>query len=156
MAAGAGPVSDTQRSRLRDLLGEILPANRFYARKLGDVAPDTDLSELPFTTKAELVADQRANPPYGTDLTYPPERYSRFHQTSGTTTGRPLCWLDTPESWERLLDCWLQVYRLVGVGPGDRVFFPFSFGPFLGFWTAFEAASRLGCLCLPAGGMSTT
>src|SRR5207248_1716234 len=33
--------------------------------------------------------------------------------------------------------------------------FPFSFGPFLGFWTAFDAAQRLGCLCLAAGGMSS-
>src|SRR5262249_35858877 len=34
--------------------------------------------------------------------------------------------------------------------------FPFSFGPFLGFWTAFDAASGLGYLCLPGGGMSST
>src|SRR5262249_44971190 len=42
-----------------------------------------------------------------------------------------------------------------GVRPGDRLFFPFSFGPFLGFWTAFDAASRLGYFCLPGGGMSS-
>ena len=47
------------------------------------------------------------------------------------------------------------MYRIVGVRPGDRLFFPFSFGPFLGFWTAFEAATRLGYLCLPGGGMSS-
>jgi phenylacetate-CoA ligase len=35
------------------------------------------------------------------------------------------------------------------------LFFAFSFGPFLGFWTAFEAAARRGHLCLPAGGMSS-
>src|SRR5262249_43616203 len=34
-------------------------------------------------------------------------------------------------------------------------FFPFSFGPFLGFWTAFEAAAQRGYLCLPGGGMSS-
>jgi phenylacetate-CoA ligase len=33
--------------------------------------------------------------------------------------------------------------------------FAFSFGPFLGFWTAFESASRMGCLCLAAGGLSS-
>src|SRR5690606_6571809 len=42
-----------------------------------------------------------------------------------------------------------------GVGRGDRVFFAFSFGPFLGFWTAFEAALSIGCLCLPGGGMTS-
>ena len=37
----------------------------------------------------------------------------------------------------------------------DRIFFPFSFGPFLGFWTAFEAGCQIGAHCIPAGGMSS-
>jgi phenylacetate-CoA ligase len=37
-----------------------------------------------------------------------------------------------------------------------RVFFPFSFGPFLGFWGAFDGATALGNLAIPAGGMTTT
>jgi phenylacetate-CoA ligase len=55
-----------------------------------------------------------------------------------------------------MLDCWEQIYNKASLEPGeDRVFFPFSFGPFLGFWTAFEAATRMGCLVIPGGGMST-
>ncbi len=141
---------------------DLLPANRFYARKLTDHGlvpgrlryPD-DWAKLPLTTKAELVADQSAEPPLGAIHTFPLERYNRFHQTSGTT-GRPLRWLDTPESWSGLLDCWQAVYEHVGVTSADRLFFPFSFGPFLGFWTAFESACRMGRLCLPGGGLSTT
>src|SRR5437879_847831 len=87
-------------------------------------------------------------------LTDPLSGYVRRCQTSGTTS-QPLRWLDTPESWDWLLSCWETIYRMVGVRPGDRLFFPFSFGPFLGFWTAFDAASRLGYLCLPGGGMSS-
>jgi phenylacetate-CoA ligase len=41
------------------------------------------------------------------------------------------------------------------VGPGDRAFFPFSFGPFLGFWAAFDAGSQVGVHCVPGGGMSS-
>ena len=37
----------------------------------------------------------------------------------------------------------------------DRILFPFSFGPFLGFWTAFEAGCQIGAHCIPAGGMSS-
>ncbi len=48
---------------------------------------------------------------------------------------------------------WAHVYRAAGVGAEDRIFFAFSFGPFLGFWIAFECATRLGCLCIPSGGM---
>lgn len=136
--------------RLRALLAEILPRNAFYARKLAGLGTE----EIPFTTKAELLADQQACPPYGSDLTYPRPRYCRLHQTSGTA-GRPLRWLDTAESWRWMLDCWETMFQIVGVRTDDRLFFPFSFGPFLGFWTAFEAAARRGCLCLPGGGMSS-
>src|SRR5439155_12217262 len=71
------------------------------------------------------------------------------------THARPLCWLDTPESWDWILGCWETIFHIVGLRPGDRLFFPFSFGPFLGFWAAFDAAARLGYLCLPGGGMSS-
>ena len=47
------------------------------------------------------------------------------------------------------------MYRAAHVGPGDRVFFPFSFGPFLGFWAGFEAATQMGLLVVPGGGMSS-
>ena len=147
--------------RFRELLDEVLPRNRFYARKFGSVQPgdfqrQTDLARLPFTTKAELIADQIDHPPYGEILTYSLDRYSRLHQTSGTTSGKALCWLDTPQSWENLLRCWQDNFRLMGLTAGDRFFFPFSFGPFLGFWTAFEAASRAGIMCIPGGGMTST
>lgn len=149
--------------RFRDLLGEILPRNRFYATKYArlSICPDdfrepADLARLPFVTKAELIADQRDHPPYGEILTYPIDRYSRLHQTSGTTSGKALCWFDTPESWENLLRCWQDSFPFMGLTPRDRFFFPFSFGPFIGFWSAFEAASRAGFLCIPGGGMTST
>jgi phenylacetate-CoA ligase len=54
-----------------------------------------------------------------------------------------------------MVDNWVRVFRESGVGPRDRIFYAFSFGPFLGFWTAYEAGIRLGALCLPGGGMGT-
>jgi phenylacetate-CoA ligase len=148
-----------QLARLRELLGVLLPHNAFYARKLCTTSLDAAVPSLeefsrraPFTLKQELVEDQVENPPYGSNLTFPLERYTRFSQTSGTA-GEPLRWLDTPESWSWMLDNWALVFEAAGVGDDDSLFFAFSFGPFLGFWTAFESAARLGCLCIPGGGM---
>ncbi len=162
--ASANPrtgIETDQLIRLNRLIVQ-LASNPFYAPRLGKAGLDDGVLSLdaftrrmPVTTKAELVADQVEHPPYGSNLTYPMERYTRFHQTSGTT-GVPLRWLDTPKSWSGLLECWRTVFRSAGVSRGDRVCFAFSFGPFLGFWTAFEAAAELGCLCLPAGGMSSS
>lgn len=150
-----------QLAQLRSLIGTLLGRNPFYAPKLHKAGLSADLptlaaylSSMPFTDKAELVEDQQRHPPYGSNLTYSLERYTRFSRTSATT-GNPMHWLDTPESWEWMLDNWDQVYRAAGVTSRDRVFFAFSFGPFLGFWTAFESATRLGCLCIPGGGLSS-
>jgi phenylacetate-CoA ligase len=145
--------------RINALLEAVLAGNEFYRRKLyaagvrGTVSSVGEFTaRAPFTVKSELVEDQAAHPPYGTNLTYPIERYSRFNQTSGTS-GAPMRWLDTRDSWNWMLDCWTRVYQAAGVIPEDRIFFPFSFGPFLGFWVAFEAATRMGCLSIPGGGM---
>jgi len=147
--------------QLRALLGELLPGNQFYAAKFDAAGVHKKVSSLadyferfPFTTKDEIAANQLANPPYGTNLTYPLDRYTRCHQTSGTA-GAPLRWLDTPESWNWMLENWSQVLRVAGVTRGDRIFFAFSFGPFIGFWLAFEAALRMGALCLPGGGLNS-
>jgi len=154
-------IRDVQSQRLRELIAEIDGANPFWMRKFQNHGVDAsavhsvdDLPRLPLTSKDELAADHRAHRPYGTNLTYPLSRYSRMHQTSGTT-GTPLRWLDTPASWNWFMDCWAEIYRIVGLSSEDRLAFPFSFGPFIGFWAAFEGAVRLGNLCLPGGGMSS-
>ena len=155
-------LTEHQLNRLHTLLGPVLETNAFYRQKLNaagitraeDIATLGDLGRLPFTTRAELSADQVAHPPYGTNLTYPPECYTRIHQTSGTT-GQRLRWLDTAESWDWWGRCWAQVYRAAGVGDRDRIFFAFSFGPFIGFWSGHQGASHIGALSVPGGGMSS-
>jgi phenylacetate-CoA ligase len=146
-----------QLQKVQALLDEILPRNAFYAAKLGKrrVGSWDDYGQLPFTTKQEIAEDQLAHPPYGTNLTYPLDRYIKLHQTSGTTGKAPIRLLDTEESWDWWARCWAHVYRGAGVGPGDRVFFAFSFGPFIGFWAAYEGARKVGAMSVPGGGMQT-
>ncbi|HET6422769.1 MAG TPA: AMP-binding protein, partial [Planctomycetaceae bacterium] len=121
----------------------------------GDSWSLADLQRIPTLKKAEIVADQSAQPPYGTNLSRPLNEYTRLHQTSGTTTGKPLRWLDTPRSWAAVMDAWRQTYRLMELQPDERCCFPFSFGPFLGFWAGFEAAVSQGRFAVAAGGMSS-
>ncbi|MEI7823126.1 MAG: phenylacetate--CoA ligase family protein, partial [Verrucomicrobiota bacterium] len=143
--------------KLRALLAAIR-GNRFQSSRLagvGEIASIGDFTaRVPFTTKADIVADHAAHPPFGSNLTFPKARYTRFCQTSGTTA-QPLAILDTPESWDWMLGNWARIYRECGIAPGDCVYFAFSFGPFLGFWTAFEGAAKYGCLCIPGGGLSS-
>ena len=150
-----------QLQQLRKLLQAVTAGNPFYGPRLQQAGLTGELRTLddffrnmPFKRKEEIVADQQAHPPYGTNLTYPLSAYNRFTQTSATS-GVPLRWLDTPESWQWMLDNWKQVFAAAEVAPSEAVYFAFSFGPFLGFWTAFEAACQMGCRCLPGGGLSS-
>ena len=151
---------DSQNERLRLLVGE-LAANRFYQQKalaagieLKRIERVEDLRLLPFTTKAELVEEQAAHPPFGRLLTYPLSRYRYFHQTSGTT-GRPLKCLDTQECWEWWMRCWGYVYTGAGVTEHDVIFCAFSFGPYVSHWTAISGAWHVGAMCIPGGGMNS-
>jgi phenylacetate-CoA ligase len=150
-----------QLRALGRLLSALAADNPFYApilRQAGLAGGIEDLGEffrkMPFTRKEAIAEDQRRHPPYGTNLTYPLAEYSRFNQTSASTA-TPIRWLDTKQSWQAMLGNWKQVYQAAGVTPRDCLYFAFSFGPFLGFWTAFEAACQWGCRAIPGGGLSS-
>jgi phenylacetate-CoA ligase len=145
-----------QLQRLNALLAKVVPHNHFYAEKLADLSLPLEsteqLADLPFTFKDELV--QPVHGDFAANLTYPIEDYVRFHRTSGTR-GRPIAVLDTLDDWSWWIDTWQYVLDAAELGSEDRVFMAFSFGPFIGFWAAHEAAVARGSLVIPGGGLST-
>ncbi len=151
-----------QLGRLREVVSAALGRSPFYQQRFrhgglstaDEIGSLPDLRRLPLISKADLVADHEANPPFGSRLTEPVEHYRRLHQTSGTK-GRPLRILDTEESWDWWLRGWSFIYRAAGIGAGDRIYAAFSFGPFIGFWSGFEAARHVGALQIPGGGQTT-
>jgi phenylacetate-CoA ligase len=150
-----------QLDQLNRLVKAIVGSNQFYRRKLSDAGAlagfesmEDFRKKMPFTRKSELSDDQIANPPYGTFLTYPSTQYTRYHQTSGTS-GKPLIWLDDQDSWQWVLNNWKPTWRAAGAKAGESALFAFSFGPFIGFWAAFDSATQMGLRAIPAGGMGS-
>ena len=149
-------IQASQLKRLNQLLDSILPENQFYAEKLGSQLKLDDLSalsNLPFTTKAEL-APTDSDSDFARNLTYDVDRYVRFHRTSGTS-GRPMGVLDTAADWQWWIDTWQYVLDAASITANDRVFMAFSFGPFIGFWSAHEAVTSRAALAIPGGGLSS-
>jgi phenylacetate-CoA ligase len=146
-----------QLARLQSLVAQVLPANEFYAQKLARVKQHVDslaeFAEWPFTFKEELVGSVSSSE-LVQNLTWPAERYTRFHQTSGTS-GRPLVVLDTADDWHWVRECWQYVLDAAGITASDRVLMAFSFGPHIGFWGAYEALTHREALVIPTGGMSS-
>jgi phenylacetate-CoA ligase len=146
-----------QLEKLNRLLDTLWERNPFYLakwraaglarRRLSALA---DLSDFPFTTRDELLADQQTHPPLGTNLTFPLGDYKRIHRSSGTTRA-PVFWADTAESWQWVMHCSLELFRLAGVRETDRLFFALNFGPSSGPWIMYEGACRLGCGCFTSG-----
>ena len=152
----AADLARFQLDRLNQLLATILPENRFYAEKLAGLRLPLrtldQLAELPLTVKDELARTSPGG--LAANHTYAIERYTRFHRTSGTR-GRPIVVLDTPDDWQWWVDTWQYVLDAAELAPSDRVMMAFSFGPFIGFWTAHDAALARGALVIPGGGLST-
>ena len=153
----ATQLSAYQLGRFNDLLEAILPSNKFYQEKLSGLNRPLksldDVSELPFTTKEELI-DKGSTAGFAGNLSFPPDQYSRFHRTSGTK-GQPMIVLDTNQDWQWWLEGWQYVLDAAQLEASDRVVMAFSFGPFIGFWSAFDAATERGAMVAPTGAMST-
>jgi phenylacetate-CoA ligase len=153
-AANQPTSAETRLCRLKLLVDALLKHNPFYQRKFIEAGildssflqSIDDIVKLPMTTREELVNNQLSFPPFGENHTCSMDQYIHWHKTSGTN-GKPLHWFDTKESWDWWLDCWKTVFDAAEVTSKDRAFFPFSFGPFIGFWTAWDAAGRMGILC---------
>lgn len=150
-------LAEYQLGRLNQLVNEILSQNAFYKGKLGQyqfpLNSLEELTQLPYTFKHELAPDDKTGG-FAHNLTFPVDQYNRFHRTSGTR-GRPMAVLDTAEDWNWWLSTWQYVLDAAEISENDRVVMAFSFGPFIGFWSAFEASVARGAMTAPSGGMNT-
>ncbi|WP_417748350.1 phenylacetate--CoA ligase family protein, partial [Rosistilla oblonga] len=145
-----------QIERFNRLIEATLPQNSFHDDRLGDIQFPLqalgELRHLPTLSKADLIAAGDTFPPRF--HTFDASRYIRLHRTSGTT-GQPLPLLDTADDWQWWIDTWQFVLDAADVTDDDRAFMAFSFGPFIGFWSANDALAARGAMVIPGGGLST-
>lgn len=113
------------------------------------------VEKVPCVDKADLLAAQAVNPPYGELLAdFQEDMTHQFYMTSGST-GVPL---QVPyNSFEMMrsaehvaIMCWA-----VGVRPGDSMYLAFNFGIFVAMWMAYHAAFRMGVHVVSGGGVDT-
>ncbi len=147
-----------QLRKLRTLLAWATRRSPFWQRKLGaaGVKPERigsleDLRSIPFLTKEEILADQASSPPYGTAITCSPELAVAYHHTSGTTGRTPLRVFETRRDWDWGADAWARALYAFGLRASDVVYFPFGYGPFIGFWGAHYGAQKIGAMTVAGG-----
>jgi len=152
---------EIELKRFREVLRWAKETSPFYRKKLHGIEPEDirtleDVSKVPITEKEELREAQEGKEPYpyGDLLAVPPERLSIFHQTSGTT-GKPVYFPDTYESWQWVVEVWCYILYAAGFRSTDRVFLPFAYNVYIAFWQGHYAAEKLGCEVVPGGALDT-
>lgn len=145
-----------QLQRLNALLEKVLSENTFYRQHYRteriELRSLEGLQELPLMSKSDWISQDVSG--VAKHHSYSPDRYRRYHRTSGTQ-GRPMVILDTQEDWRWWIDAWQYVLDACQITQEDRVLMAFSFGPFIGFWSAHDACLHRNCMVIPSGGMSS-
>lgn len=154
-------IEEAQFARLKKIVELSYSANPFYRKKFSEhgISPEdvnslSDIVKLPYLCKKEIQEDQLAQPPFGTNLVGGLDSYARYHQTTGTT-GNPVRWLDTKETWAWRGRCAAMSMSGSGITARDVIFFPFAFGPHVAYWGIWEGAWTIGALAIAGGGWST-
>jgi phenylacetate-CoA ligase len=138
------------------LLSIVLADNAFYREHYGTdrlVLDGLDeLQQLPLMNKSDWISEDASG--LAKHHSYEFDRYRRYHRTSGTR-GHPMVILDTETDWQWWIDVWQYVLDACQITSKDRVMMAFSFGPFIGFWSAHDACLHRNCMVIPSGGMSS-
>ncbi|MDB5092870.1 MAG: Phenylacetate--CoA ligase [Candidatus Eremiobacteraeota bacterium] len=116
----------------------------------GDVKSLDDFARVPTITKADLRADQAANPPFGSYLCVDRSEIVRLHGTSGTS-GRPTAFAWSGDDYERIAEAHARIMWSFGLRPSDTVFIGSIFSLYVGSWGALAGVERLGAAAFPFG-----
>lgn len=154
--ASIDELRNVQLQRMRWSLTHAYTNVPFYRKAFDDIGMHplevnqlSDLSKVPFTTKADL----RDNYPYGMFATSMRD-VVRIHASSGTT-GKPTVVGYTA----RDIDTWATVVarsiRAAGGHAGDKVHIAYGYGLFTGGLGAHYGAEKLGCTVIPMSGGQT-
>ncbi len=137
-----------QFAALRGQVAQLKAAGGGWAERLGEVSPDDldgpeDLAKLPLTRKHDLIALQKAAPPFGGLNAAAPGKAGRIFTSPG-----PIFELEARESdYGRMA----RALFAAGVRPGEVLHNCFAYHLTPGGWIMDWGARALGCAVVPAG-----
>ncbi|TDD79258.1 phenylacetate--CoA ligase family protein [Actinomadura darangshiensis] len=109
------------------------------------------LDDVPVTTKADLRADEAANPPLGAHRAIGLDEAVRVGRSTGTTGGRPVYVLMGRRDLQTAIELQARAVWACGVRPGDRFAHSWPFGLYVSSGTSAFWYAKTGVLELPLG-----
>jgi phenylacetate-CoA ligase len=125
----------------------------FYKNKFKGISLQEStltLSSLPFTTKSELLLDQKNNPPYGSNLCVELNAIQRIHKTSGTTN-TPLILALTKNDIKNTIHIGSKCFNLAGLNKEDVVVHCLNYSMWAGGYTDHHSLEATGATVIPFG-----
>jgi phenylacetate-CoA ligase len=115
---------------------------------------DDFIKRVPFVDKKDVLAAQAAAPPFGDALAIGEDFFLQRFATSGST-GVPLHIPLTYYSSVAWGESWMYLYWAIGLRPRHSCYFPFHWGIFAAFWSAYMGVRRLGGTVISGGGLDS-
>jgi phenylacetate-CoA ligase len=141
--------------RLERQLEYVISNSSFYKRKFAEVLKSCgslydNFSNLPFTCKDEVVNDQIAAAPFGSNLCVDRKELLRIHKTSGTTN-RPVIIAMTRADIDATVASGARCFWASGLRPEHIVVHCLSYCMWMGGYTDHQSLEATGAAVVPYG-----
>ena len=146
-----------QARRLRELLTAVRGRHEYWGRRLkeSDLDPDRvtleSFRDFPLSSKADLLADQQAAPPWGSRYAPVAGQAAHVYETSGTSgLGQEAIAL-TPHEVEKRGSAYPFIFSWAGLEPGDSMLLTLPISMQSGGQTYSTGAVQFGLTCFASG-----
>lgn len=126
---------------------ELTRKSNFY-KKMYDELNIEVFKDIPLIRKMDLLQDQIANPPFGSNLMVDITQVSRIHRTSGTSN-KPLLLALTKEDESMVAKTGGYAFRVAGMKPGDIVFNCMNYCMWMGGAMDHLSIEEAGAVAIP-------
>ena len=155
-------IESLQLERFKERMAYVYDNSPLYRKKYdkagikpSDIKTVSDISNVPFTGKEELLESQNSNPPWGNFMCVPPEDGVRVFQTTGTT-GTPLKVMLNQKDWtDHFYNQFMYFMNAYGIKKSDILYVPFGYGLYIAWWGFQAALEQAGVMIVPGGAQSS-
>lgn len=147
--------SNKENSLLQQQLEYVIENSSFYQNILCEFISNSgniisSFYDFPFTTKREIIADQKVNGPYGSNLCVDIKQIKRIHKTSGTT-GRPVIITYTDQDIAHTIKAGAKCFASSGLTSSDVVIHCLNYNMWAGGFTDHQSLEATGAAVIPFG-----
>lgn len=144
-----------EKPKLYAQIAYVLEKSPFYQKKLRNFDLTVEhiiqnFSGVPCTEKQEIVEDQIAFPPFGSNLSVDLDKVQRVHRTSGTT-GRPVFIALTKHDIDVIISSGVRCFWASGLRPDDMVIHCLNYCLWMGGFTDHQSLEATGATVIPYG-----